>query len=200
MQNQDRINLFNRWAQNYDPASMPGTFPFSGYDAVLDGIASLCNPQPNQLVLDLGIGTGNLAQRFHQKSCTVYGVDFSSEMLQKIGFLPDSQLIQADLLNPLPDNLPTFDHIISAYVLHEFPQAQKIAILTRMADRLKPTGKLIIGDIAFPTQADHDQIDGKDPDEYYWITATDIPALETAGFAVQYQQISVCAGIFQISK
>lgn len=199
MQNQDRIDLFNNWANNYDPANMPGDFPFSGYDAVLDGIASLCDPQPNATILDLGIGTGNLAKRFQNKECELWGLDFSAEMLKKIDVIPPSRLIQADLNQPLPD-LPIFDHIISSYVLHEFPIEKKIEIITHLFNQLTPNGTLVIGDIAFPTQKDHDQTKGKDPDEFYWITERDTPLLETAGLTVQYQQISVCAGIFQLSE
>ena len=64
---------------------MPGRggFPFDGYEEVLDRVAAAAHARPGMAVLDLGIGTGNLAARLVAQGCTVWGIDFSTEMLKR---------------------------------------------------------------------------------------------------------------------
>jgi ubiquinone/menaquinone biosynthesis C-methylase UbiE len=64
MSESDRVQLFDDWADNYDVAVTDGEFPFDGYEQVLDEVARLADVKPQMRILDLGIGTGNLAARF----------------------------------------------------------------------------------------------------------------------------------------
>ncbi|MCX6093275.1 MAG: hypothetical protein NTY63_00410 [Candidatus Bipolaricaulota bacterium] len=60
-----RGGLFDTWADRYDEAVNSGVgFPFAGYEATLDRVAALATAGPGSRVLDVGIGTGNLARRF----------------------------------------------------------------------------------------------------------------------------------------
>lgn len=208
----NRASLFDDWANHYDD-SVPkeNDFPFAGYDSALDALVGLANPQPKMRILDLGTGTGNLAQRFIDRGCTVWGVDFSAEMLSKAkAKLQGLHTLQADLLSegwpqtwPLDFRKP-FDCIVSAYVLHEFPLNQKIDILLRAARTcLVPGGKIILADIAFlnknalaKAQA---QMSNWDPDEHYWAAEQACAACAQAGLNWTYQQVSICAGIFTFS-
>ncbi|MBN2390498.1 MAG: class I SAM-dependent methyltransferase, partial [Anaerolineae bacterium] len=153
----DRVQLFDTWAQHYDAslASTDGDFPFDGYERILDEVVTLVDIRPGMRILDLGIGTGNLAQRFVQQDCEVWGVDFSAEMLAKARVkLPQVRLVQANLLVDWPDDIhPPFDLIVSAYVLHEFTLEAKIDVLRRATHYLAPGGVILIGDIAFPSVA-----------------------------------------------
>ena len=65
--------LFDRWASHYDRSvrSSPKTFPFAGYEQVLDEIVSRTAVSPSIRILDLGTGTGNLAKRFIELGCDV---------------------------------------------------------------------------------------------------------------------------------
>jgi ubiquinone/menaquinone biosynthesis C-methylase UbiE len=63
MSQTDRTPLFDGWAENYDATIAPTRFPFGGYDQVLDKVVRLAEVAPRMQVLDLGIGTGNLAVR-----------------------------------------------------------------------------------------------------------------------------------------
>ena len=96
----DRVQLFDDWAEHYDRSiQADGTFPFDGYEQVLDEVVGTARAQPDMTVLDLGIGTGNLAARFVRLGCDVWGVDFSAEMLAKVcEKLSPVVLVQADLL------------------------------------------------------------------------------------------------------
>ena len=208
MQRSGRIQLFDRWAQRYDAslASTDGDFPFDGYERILDEVATLAEVRPGMRILDLGIGTGNLAQRFVQQECEVWGVDFSAEMLAKArAKLPQVHLVQANLLVDWPDDIQSpFDRIIAGYVLHEFTLEAKIDVLRRATQYLAPDGVILIADIAFPSVAIRETTiqrvygDSWDEDEWYWAADEAIAAGENAGLHLEYRQMSSCGGIFVI--
>ena len=203
---QRRDQLFDNWASHYD-STVPqseGTFPFTGYNKVLDTVLSSSNVKPGLRVLDLGIGTGNLAARFLQQGCDVWGVDFSSEMIAQARMkLPQAHLTQANLLGKWPAELRLpFDRIVSAYVFHEFDLATKIALLQRLTRyHLAKGGSIIIGDIAFPTaqvreRAHQEWMELWDEDEHYWAADETRVACEQTDLRVTYQQVSICGGVF----
>ena len=75
-----------------------------------------------------------------------------------------------------------------------------------MAEKyLKPAGCILIADIAFPSIAARAAAakrwsDKWDESEHYWAADETIDVIEKAGFAIQFQKVSICAGIFQFSK
>ena len=203
---QDRSQLFDSWAGRYD-ASLSGgdgDFPFAGYERVLDEAVSLANVQPGMRVLDLGIGTGNLAARFLDRGCAIWGIDFSTEMLAKArAKLPEAMLVQADLLGEWPATLSSvFDRVVSAYVLHEFPLEAKLALLSRLAaNALAPEGAVVVADIAFPTALARAEAARRlapywDDDESYWAADETLAAGQDLGLQVTYTQVSFCGGVF----
>ena len=128
MDQQDRARFFDHWAGHYDQSIQgDGDFPFNGYEQILDEVTRAAHTQPGMCVLDLGIGTGNLAVRFANLGCRLWGIDFSAEMLGKaIEKLPQAVLVQADLLSDWPTELDRrFDRIVSAYVLHKSAHFQR---------------------------------------------------------------------------
>jgi ubiquinone/menaquinone biosynthesis C-methylase UbiE len=120
----DRAPLFDNWARTYDAsiASSSGSFPFDGYEQILDEVVRLAEVESRMQILDLGIGTGNLAARFVRQGCAVWGVDFSAGMLAEArARLPEVRLVQADLLGEWPPELhQPFDRVVCAYVFPEF--------------------------------------------------------------------------------
>lgn len=208
MSNADRNKLFDSWAASYDRAVFtPSDFPFAGYEQVLDEIVRRADGGVDSLVLDLGTGTGNLAERFAARGCTVWGVDFSAEMLaQARAKLPQVQFVQADLVDVWPDELNhQFDAVVSAYVLHEFDDATKVDLIRRIVRQyLKPDGRVVIGDIAFATASAREQAqqlqDRWDEDEYYWAADKALERLKQAGLPAEYTQISSCGGVFVVQR
>ena len=201
--NQQRLELFDQWASQYDPANDLASFPFDGYNKVLDGIVQLAGLPETATVLDLGTGTANLAAKFVARGCEVWGLDFSNEMLREAKkSLPEAHFLQTDLLSDLPVELPeSFDCIVSGYVFHEFSVQDKLLILTRVAKRLNPGGSILIGDIAFENSEKLEfakQLHGSlwDDDEFYWTADEMVTVLEQAQFQIEYVQVSGCAGIF----
>ena len=204
MSQTDRTQLFDNWAERYDATIAPTHFPFDGYDQVLDEVVRLAEVTPHMQVLDLGIGTGNLAVRFIQAGCAVWGVDFSAVMLTKAqAKLPHTVLVRADLLSDWPMELQRpFDRVVSAYVLHEFDLETKVRLLRRMATHhLTAGGRIVVADIAFPgveerTQASQQWTDSWDADEFYWAADEASAACARVGLQVTYQQVSSCGGVF----
>lgn len=200
------VEDFDSWAEDYDQSvANTENFPFTGYKQVLDKVVYLADPQPGMQVLDLGIGTGNLAMRFNALGCEIWGTDFSAIMLEKARLkLPEAHLFQADLRGAWPMTLNRrFDRIVSAYVFHHFELRKKVEIIENLVrERLNSGGNLIIADIAFQNW---DALKGiklavgnEWEDEYYWLATESIPAIKEVGLKVEYIQVSSCAGIFTI--
>ena len=209
MRRRDRLQLFDDWAARYNPhGAAKGDFPFDGYDRVLDAVVSMTDPQPGMSVLDLGIGTANLAARLHPFGCHLWGIDFSTQMLAKAREkLPQATLVQADLLGQWPAQIRRpFDRIVSAYVLHEFDLPAKVTLLQRLVrHHLAHGGRIVIGDIAFPTvdirrQARRRWADQWDDDEFYWAADETAQACKNSPLHLTYHQISRCAAVLRIQQ
>ena len=201
--------LFDELSENYDTLVQQSAdmFPFGGYDNVLDEIVKRAAARPDMNVLDLGTGTGNVAARFVELQCNVWGVDFSSGMLAKARKkLPQVTFVQAELLEEWPCEISkTYDRIVSAYALHHFNLTTKIRFLQRLVQHyLTDDGFIIVGDIAFPTVQEREKAkttwkDDWDEDEYYWAANETITACQQAHLAVEYTQISSYGGVFIIN-
>lgn len=207
MNQNDRIQLFDSWSEDYDARVSParGGFPFQGYDGVLDRVVEMADVTPRMQVLDLGIGTGNLARRFARKGCLIWGVDFSAGMLTEAREkLRESVLVQANILNEWPAQLQRrFDAVVSAYVFHEFNLEVKVGLLQKIAaHHLAVGGSIVVADAAFPSvegraTASRRWADSWDYGEFYWAADETIAACDRAGLEVGYEQVSICGGVFR---
>jgi len=206
MKELDRASLFDNWAEWYDRSVHDPAFPLSGYERVLDEIVTAACVKKGMSVLDLGVGTGNLASRFAELGCDLLGVDFSAGMLAKARErLPDARLVQADLRGEWPAELERrFDRIVSGYVFHEFPVTTKVHLIHRLVQgHLADGGYIIIGDVSFETHAARESaherwLDRWDEEEEYWAADEATEILQPLGLKVTYQQVSICGGVFVI--
>ena len=79
---------FDRWAETYDKdifdTSRPDQFTFKDYRRVLEKVVEYADPKGNSYsrMLDIGIGTGNLACLFLPCGLEVTGIDPSPEMMK----------------------------------------------------------------------------------------------------------------------
>jgi putative AdoMet-dependent methyltransferase len=194
---------FDPWAENYDQdVAAEAGFPFSGYADLLKSILEAAQPQPKEKILDLGCGTGNLTGAFLPFGCQVWGTDFAPRMIAIASLkFPTIPFQVSEVRDPLPASFPnTYDVIVSAYVFHHFPIEEKIRQLLRFKHQhLRPGGRILIGDLMFPSASVMQQIASQYADtwdeEYYWILDRDIAMMEKAGLSVQTRQISFCAGM-----
>ncbi|MDF1538379.1 MAG: class I SAM-dependent methyltransferase [Candidatus Thorarchaeota archaeon] len=201
-------DMFDQWASTYDDiiAAYSDSFPFVGYDSILDRIVELANPQKGMKILDVGIGTGELAKRFVDHDCQVWGLDYSPKMLEIAKKkVPEAHLLEADVRSNWIDKIGTkFDRIVSAYTLHHFDLDEKVKITRNLyRNALVLDGKMGIGDISFRSAEELGKNRIKlgnewDDTEYYWSADLFRKAMVGEKFNLLYEQISFCGGVYLI--
>ena len=198
---------FDLWADGYDRAvglsDEENTYPFAGYKEVLGIIFQTVMEKPGCTVLDIGFGTGTLTAKLYEKGCAIYGQDFSSRMIGLASEkMPGAVLVQGDFSIGLAEPLlhRNYDFIVSTYALHHLTDEQKTAFLHSLRDRLKPEGKILIGDVAFETRAELDRCrqeagDEWDDEEIYFIA----DELKQEFPDLTFTKVSYCSGVLSLS-
>ena len=198
-----RLPIFERWAARYDRSVQTDTGIFASYDAVLAEVVRAAGVEAGMRVLELGVGTGNLALRLAALGCEVWGVDFSPAMLAIVREkAPQITLVQMDLTGEWPAVMQRrFDRIVANFVLHEFDLETKISLLQRLATyHLVEQGLIVVGDVAFATAAARRQSGAEswDEDEHYWAADETMTASAGTGLKVTFKLISWCTGVFVV--
>lgn len=147
---------FDLWADGYDKSvglsDEENTYPFAGYRDVLNAIYKEVLESDSNTVLDIGFGTGTLTTALYEKGLTVFGQDFSEEMI-KIAKekMPKAKLFAGDFTKGLVESLMEnkYDVIIATYSLHHLTDDEKIHFIKSLINLLNPGGKILIGDVAF---------------------------------------------------
>lgn len=203
-------NGFNLWAEDYDKtvqlSEEKNEYPFAGYKTILNNIYNEIMQHNHAALLDIGIGTGVLSSKLYDHQHIITGMDFSSKMIEIArNKMPNANLFEWDINNGIPNNLEgnSFDFIVSTYTLHHLTDTEKVAFLIQLAPLLKLNGKIIIGDISFETmdqlkQCQQQNSSHWDDSEFYFVHDS-IYSLLSPHFDVQYEQISVCGGIYILS-
>lgn len=201
------VSEFDDWAAQYDADVANSAFPFTGYADVLRLIFEQAAPRPGMDVLDLGVGTGNLAALFARVGCRVRGLDFSGRMLEMAARkLPGMTLAQGDLRDALPAALAgRYDALVSGYTFHHFPLAQKVEIARRLLEQhARPGAPLLVGDIAFTGAAAQDALrralGAAWEQEEYWLADEAAAAFAAAGMRLAFTPVSNCAGVLRIRE
>lgn len=202
---------FDAWAATYDAdvRADPEAFPFAGYDGVLDAMTEVVRASGARRVLDLGIGTGNLAARVVAAAvpgAELWGVDFSAAMLARAGEkVPGARLVRAEIDGDLSGwEPPAFGAVVASYVLHEIPDDRKLWLLERLfRERLEPGGVVAIGDIALADEARRDAVRGTpgvrwDASEHYFVANRFLAELGSRGIVGSFRPVSFCAGVFAL--
>jgi trans-aconitate methyltransferase len=105
-----------------------------------DVVSSLLRPQKNELILDIGCGTGDLANQIADSGAKVCGIDTSESMLEQAKRkYPDIQFRVADASNFTFKE--TFDAVFSNATLHWVKEPQNALICIWNA--LIPGGRFI---------------------------------------------------------
>ncbi|MDY0409592.1 class I SAM-dependent methyltransferase [Paracerasibacillus soli] len=147
---------FDKQADTYDRSIKKAGHTFNihaSYDEALAMVVDEVNVRPNDIVLDIGIGTGNLGAMFLEKGATVIGVDQSDKMLATCHQKHPAIETRKGHFLALPLVDQQVDAIVSSYALHHLPDHEKLLAFQEMHRVLKPNGQICIADLMF--------IDGK---------------------------------------
>jgi len=188
----DRFN-HDTEADGYDDDVADESNPIrDGYRATLDWVVEHADVGADDVVVDLGTGTGNLAERVGPHARLVC-IDVSSGMLAvaRDKLLPDTEYVEADLLD-FADRAPACDVVVSTYAIHHLVAEEKRALLGALFQRLRRGGRLAIGDLMVPERASvtgvrralaHPDVEELFDDEFPWFVDEALADLERIGFA-----------------
>ena len=201
-------NGFDLWADGYDKtvgiSDEENTYPFAGYKNVLNSIFQTIMQRPNPTVLDIGFGTGTLTTKLYEHGCTVYGMDFSSRMIELAAAkMPEAHLYSGDFTKGLAAPLReiSYDFIAATYSLHHLDDKQKVAFLHTLQNCLNDNGLILIGDVAFETREELNQCRQSagnewDGEEIYFVA----DELRSEFPNLSFVQLSYCAGVFSLPR
>jgi tRNA (cmo5U34)-methyltransferase len=102
-------------------------------------------------LLELGVGTGVTTRRVLavHPGAEVIGIDESAGMLAAAEGLGDRVELRVQRLqDPLPEG--DFDLVVSALAVHHLDGAGKADLFARVAERLRPGGRFVLGDLVVP--------------------------------------------------
>jgi putative AdoMet-dependent methyltransferase len=154
MANEARFNdLFDQWAEDYDLA-VSGGHPeyievFEGYADILKTVVESLSLPKGSVVMEFGVGTGNLSRLLLAAGYRVIGIEPSAAMREKAkSKLPELELYEGHFLH-IPDGLPPVDGIVSTYAFHHLTDEEKDRALRDFARRLRPGGRIVFADTVF---------------------------------------------------
>jgi tRNA (cmo5U34)-methyltransferase len=116
-----------------------------------EAAAASADLAPVRRILDLGTGTGETARCVlaRHPGAGLVGIDSNQAMLARARMvLPDADLRVARLEDPLPDG--PFDLVVSALAVHHLDGPAKATLFARVAEALRPGGRLVLADIVVP--------------------------------------------------
>ena len=197
---------FDSWAKSYDSevleSDKKGSFPFAGYQKLIEALYGEITKKSSSRVLDVGIGTGVLSYMLYEKGHCIAGTDYSIEMLRiSQEKMPNAELIQWDFTKEAPDSIKNkkFDFIVSTYALHHLSNDEKLRLIPELLTFLDVGGVLYIGDIGFANLLEMEKcketFSDEWDDEYYFVISE---LGERLNCHVKYQQLSHCCVLLEL--
>ncbi|MBU4305396.1 MAG: class I SAM-dependent methyltransferase [Candidatus Omnitrophica bacterium] len=108
------------------------------------------NPQPQDIILDIGCGVGTFAYHCAKKGARTYGIDYSrqsikvaAELAERFATAERSSFVVGSALS-LPFAEAFFDKIVCVDFIEHITHAEKDVLLKEIYRVLKPNGKGII--------------------------------------------------------
>lgn len=130
----------------------------AGFLALRDRIIELAEPQPGEVAVDVGAGTGLLALDLAAKGLEVWAIDVSPAMCEYLRTKAASagvDGIHASVASavslPLVDGVA--DLVVSNYCFHHLADDGKRQALSEARRVLRPGGRMVFGDMMFTLSA-----------------------------------------------
>lgn len=205
-------DLFDQWSAVYDDTVTGNDIEykevFKFYNQILETIVT----RSSGLVLEFGVGTGNLTQKLVEAGLEVLGIEPSKKM-RKIAKqkLPNVTIVEGHFLD-FPFMKQKVDTIVSSYAFHHLTDQEKEEAIQLYEEILNENGKIVFGDTIFKDKQVQEQIyvDAKNKGydrlandlntEYY----TTIPILDKIltkyHFTTNYEQINDFVWIIEAKK
>ncbi|MEH7236117.1 class I SAM-dependent methyltransferase [Bacillus sp. JJ1562] len=151
------LEVFEGWANTYDQTVTGNDVEyqevFSRYDDILNDVVQKSGP----VVLEFGVGTGNLTQKLLDENKKVYGVepsepmrDIALEKLQSYSLtIEDGDFI--DFNNPAEK----IDTIVSTYAFHHLNDIEKNQAFSQYSNILEKGGKIVFADTMFENKQEY---------------------------------------------
>lgn len=161
-QRRDFAAYFSDWAPNYDAtvAAPQGILAevFHGYQDTLHEVARRVR-RSARLVVDVGVGTGNLSLACLRLGLPVLGVDPCADMRAwALAKLPETVEIRAGDFLRLPLEDGAADAVVSTWAFHHVPDEQKPAAAREIARVLGAGGQVIMADTAYESERARDDL------------------------------------------
>lgn len=144
--------LEKNWDQHVIEAEDVARTP--GFQALRDRIIALAAPQPGEVAVDVGAGTGLLTLPLAETVGRVWAVDIAPAMCEYLrakaasaGHQNVEMVVASATSLPLVDN--SADLVVSNYCFHHVADPDKVRALSEAARVLRPGGRLIFGDMMF---------------------------------------------------
>jgi putative AdoMet-dependent methyltransferase len=199
-------DLFDEWADHYDETVFGGHEEykevFEGYAGILKTVVDALQLPEQSLVLEFGVGTGNLSRLLLKTGYRVIGIEPSEAMRKKAKEkVPDLELYEGHFLD-VPAEIPTVDAIVSTYAFHHLPDEMKDRALRELTGRLNPGGKIVFADTVFRDEEIKRNMQQEAEERGFHELATDLKrefypvvsrlenAFQQAGLTVAFKQLN----------
>lgn len=143
----EELRFFRGWIDK--PKAVGSVVPTSNIAA--RRMASIVQPERDDMVLELGPGTGVITRAILERGIkpeNLVSVEYSSEFVERLQVdFPDVNIVQGDAFNLETALAPwkgrSFDSVVSAIPLLNFPVDDRVAFIEKLLDLL-PEGRPIV--------------------------------------------------------
>ena len=126
----------------------------AGFEALRDRIVALADPRPEDVVVDVGAGTGLLTLALAGRVERVWAIDIAPMMSEYLrAKAASAELDNVTVVTASAVSLPLVDAsadvVVSNYCFHHLPDEGKERALAEVHRVLRPGGRLVFGDMMF---------------------------------------------------